>query len=163
MRPPIGVVVEFPEMDKLIDRAGVALEIADQLLVLPALLKRRETEFLVELHRLGHRADAERVGSQLVERHWKLLLTRPSDQEMSPTRRWVAKPVPYRHAPGPHPYRARRDDTGRKRQRLCSSRCNGRVRGLLLTAPWQSRTGRNPRQSASENQPECRYTSCRAG
>jgi hypothetical protein len=29
MRPPIGVVIEFPEMDKLIDRAGVALEIAD--------------------------------------------------------------------------------------------------------------------------------------
>ena len=75
MRPSIGVVVEFPEMDKLIDRAGVGLEIADQLLVLPALLKRRETEFLVELHRLGHRADAERVGSQLVERHWKFLLS----------------------------------------------------------------------------------------
>jgi hypothetical protein len=35
MRPPIGVVVEFPEMDKLIDRTGVGLEIADQLLVLP--------------------------------------------------------------------------------------------------------------------------------
>jgi hypothetical protein len=64
MRSPIGVVIEFPEMDKLIDRAGVALELADQLLVLPALLKRWETEFLVELHRLGHRTDAERVGFQ---------------------------------------------------------------------------------------------------
>ena len=60
MRPSIGVVIEFPEMDKLIDRAGVALEIAAQLLVLPALLKSRETELLVELHRLGHRADAVR-------------------------------------------------------------------------------------------------------
>ena len=36
---PIGVIVEFPEMDKLIDRAGVGLEIADQLLILPALGK----------------------------------------------------------------------------------------------------------------------------
>jgi len=75
MRPPIGVVIEFPEMDKLIDRAGVGLEIADLLLVLPAVLKRRETDFLVELHRLDHRADAERVGSQLLERHWKFLLS----------------------------------------------------------------------------------------
>ena len=39
MRPSIGVVIEFPEMDKLIDRAAVALKIADQLLVLPTLLK----------------------------------------------------------------------------------------------------------------------------
>lgn len=29
----ICVVVEFPEVDKLIDRAGVALEVTDQLLV----------------------------------------------------------------------------------------------------------------------------------
>jgi hypothetical protein len=39
----------FPEMDKLIDRAGVGLEIADELLVLPALLKRRKAKFLIEL------------------------------------------------------------------------------------------------------------------
>jgi hypothetical protein len=36
-------------MDKLIDRAGVGLEIADELLVLPALLKRRKAKFLIEL------------------------------------------------------------------------------------------------------------------
>jgi hypothetical protein len=36
-------------MDKLINRAGVGLEIADELLVLPALLKRRKAKFLVEL------------------------------------------------------------------------------------------------------------------
>ena len=34
------VVVEPPEMDKLIDRAGVGLGIADELLVLPALIDR---------------------------------------------------------------------------------------------------------------------------
>jgi hypothetical protein len=44
-----AVVVEPPEMDKLIDRAGVGLEIADELLVLPALLKRRKAKFLAEL------------------------------------------------------------------------------------------------------------------
>jgi len=54
-------------MDKLVDRAGIALKVADELLVLSALLKRRETEFLVELYCLGHRADAERVGPQFVE------------------------------------------------------------------------------------------------
>jgi hypothetical protein len=48
---------------KLVDRAGIGLEIADELVVLPALLKRREPESLVELYCLGHRADAERVGS----------------------------------------------------------------------------------------------------
>jgi len=70
MRKVIDLECDLPPvMDKLIDRAGVALEIADQLLVLPASLECRETEFLVELHRLGHRADAERIGSQLVERH----------------------------------------------------------------------------------------------
>jgi hypothetical protein len=56
-------------MHKLIDRAGIGLEIANQLLVLPASLQCRETEFLVELHRIGHRVDAERIGSQFVERH----------------------------------------------------------------------------------------------
>ena len=30
-------------MDKLVDRAGIALKVADELLVLSALLKRRET------------------------------------------------------------------------------------------------------------------------
>src|ERR1700676_1255242 len=76
----VGVVVELPQVHKLVDRAGIGLEIADELLVLPALLKRRETEFLVEFHRLSHRADAERGGSQLIERHRKLLLTRIAAQ-----------------------------------------------------------------------------------
>jgi hypothetical protein len=37
MRAAVGVIVEFPKMDELIYRAGIALEIPDQLLVLPAL------------------------------------------------------------------------------------------------------------------------------
>jgi hypothetical protein len=53
-------------MYKLIDCACVALEISDELLVLPALLKCREADLLIELHRLGHLADIQRVGSQFV-------------------------------------------------------------------------------------------------
>src|SRR5216683_3858406 len=74
MRAAVGVVIELPQMHKLIDRAGIALEVADQLLVLPALLKGRKAEFLIEFHGLPHRANAECVGSQLVECHRKFLL-----------------------------------------------------------------------------------------
>src|ERR1700730_16928532 len=152
-------------MHKLIDRAGIALEVPDELLVLPAPLERRKAEFLVELHRLGHRADAERVGSQLVERHWKFLLARisPSDRQRSPTRPRDAKHLPYRHAPRPHPCPARRDDTGRRKPRPGSWRCNGHAPGHLLAAPSRSRTGRNLGQSGSENRPGYGYTPCRAG
>ena len=73
MRAAVVVVVKLPEMDKLIDRAGVSLEIADELLVLPALLKRRKAKFLVELHGLCHRADAKGVCSQFIESHRKFL------------------------------------------------------------------------------------------
>src|SRR5271155_415499 len=69
MRAAVSVVVELPEMDKLIDRASVGLEIADELLVLPALLKRWKPEFLVELHGLRHRADTKRIRSQFIESH----------------------------------------------------------------------------------------------
>jgi len=44
---------------KLVDRAGIGLEIADEFLVLPAVLKRRETEFLVEFSPPQSSADAE--------------------------------------------------------------------------------------------------------
>src|SRR5437899_100955 len=74
MRAAVGVVIELPQMHKLIDRASIALKVADQLLVLPALLKGRKAEFLIELHGLRHRANAECVGSQLVECHRKFLL-----------------------------------------------------------------------------------------
>jgi len=37
MGAAIGVILELPEMDKLIDRSGVGLEIADQVLVVTAL------------------------------------------------------------------------------------------------------------------------------
>ena len=46
MRATVGVIIEFPEMYKLVDRARVALEIPDELLVLPALLERREADLL---------------------------------------------------------------------------------------------------------------------
>jgi hypothetical protein len=57
-------------------RAGVGLEIAHELIVLATSLERWEAEFLVQIHGLRHRADAERVGSQLVERHRKSSLAR---------------------------------------------------------------------------------------
>src|SRR6185437_15216497 len=69
VRPPIGVVVELPKMHKLVDRPGIALEIADQLLVMPTLLQRREAEFLIQLHRFGHLPHIERVGPQFVQSH----------------------------------------------------------------------------------------------
>jgi hypothetical protein len=37
MRATVGVVIEFPQMDKLVDRAGICLEIPDQLLSCPPL------------------------------------------------------------------------------------------------------------------------------
>src|ERR1700747_3153607 len=46
MRATVGVIIEFPKMYKLINCAGVALEIPDDLLVLPTLLKRREAHLL---------------------------------------------------------------------------------------------------------------------
>src|SRR5579864_479053 len=55
--PPVGVVIKLPEMDDLVDRASVALEIAHELLVMAALVERREAELLVELRRFRHLAD----------------------------------------------------------------------------------------------------------
>jgi hypothetical protein len=66
MRTPVGVIIEFPEMYKSIDRPRVGLEIPDELFVLPALLERREADLLIELYRLGHLADMQCVGSQFL-------------------------------------------------------------------------------------------------
>jgi hypothetical protein len=44
------------------------LEIAHELLVMAALIERREAELLVELRRFRHLADVECVGSQFVQR-----------------------------------------------------------------------------------------------
>jgi hypothetical protein len=40
MGSPTGVVLELPEMDKLVDRAGIGLEIADKVLVVTAFPER---------------------------------------------------------------------------------------------------------------------------
>jgi hypothetical protein len=42
--PPVGVVIKLPEMNDLVDRASVGLEVAQELLVMAALLERREAE-----------------------------------------------------------------------------------------------------------------------
>jgi hypothetical protein len=60
-------------MHELIDRAGVGLEIPDELGVVTALRERREPELLIKLARLRHLADIERVGSRLVKRHYRIL------------------------------------------------------------------------------------------
>ena len=62
MRATIGVVVELPEMDELIDHARVGLEVSDQLLGLATLFERRVAELAIQLDGLGHLADVERVG-----------------------------------------------------------------------------------------------------
>src|SRR5215469_17335814 len=67
--PTVGVVIKLPEMDDLVDRASVGLEVAQELLVMATLLERREAELLVELRRFRHLADVECVGSQFVQRH----------------------------------------------------------------------------------------------
>src|SRR4051794_32986742 len=69
MSAAIGVVIEFPEMDKLIDRPGVGLKVADELLVLSALLECWKANLLVELHGLGHCPDPQSVRSQFVKGH----------------------------------------------------------------------------------------------
>src|SRR5262249_33679147 len=69
----VGIIIELPEMYKLIDHAGIALEVTDKLFVLPARLKRREPDLLIEFHRLSHLADMQRIGSQFVERHGRFL------------------------------------------------------------------------------------------
>src|SRR5215475_826498 len=77
-------------MDKLIDRPRVGLEVADEVLVVASLLKRREAEFLVELHRLCHRPDTERVYPQLISGH-------PLLRDQS-GHRAAKKGIPYRRA-----------------------------------------------------------------
>src|SRR5262245_17161947 len=59
VRATVGVVVELPQVDELVDGAGVGLEVADQLLVLAALLERRIAELGVQLDRLAHFADVK--------------------------------------------------------------------------------------------------------
>ncbi len=39
--PPVGIVVKLPEMDELVNRASVGLEVAQELFVMAALLERR--------------------------------------------------------------------------------------------------------------------------
>ena len=39
--PPVGVIIKFPEMDDLVDRPSVALEVAHELLVMAAPVERR--------------------------------------------------------------------------------------------------------------------------
>src|SRR5262249_20643519 len=73
---PIGVVVELPQVHELVDHPGVALEVADELAVVAALLEGGESELLIKLGRLRHLADVERVGSHLVKRHSRILLAR---------------------------------------------------------------------------------------
>src|SRR5215467_13271503 len=62
MRAPVGVVLELPQMYKLVDRPSVGLEVADEVLVVASLLECREAEFLVELHRLGAYTSSTRTG-----------------------------------------------------------------------------------------------------
>jgi hypothetical protein len=44
MRAPVGVVLKLPQMDDLVNRPGVCLEIADEALIVPSLTQRREAK-----------------------------------------------------------------------------------------------------------------------
>src|SRR5499427_9006707 len=67
--PPVGIVIKLPEMDDLVDRSSVGLEVTQELLVVAALRKRREAELLVKFRRFRHLAHVECVRSQFVQRH----------------------------------------------------------------------------------------------
>src|SRR3546814_12312995 len=61
----IGVVLELPEMDQLVEAADVGLEVADKPVgefVVPG-------EFPVDGDGFGHLADVERIGPHFVEGH----------------------------------------------------------------------------------------------
>src|SRR6516162_6844880 len=77
VRAPVAVILEFPDVHELIDHPRVGDEIPDQVLVVATLLQRRKPELGIELLRLGHFADVERVGTHFVECH-RILLFLPS-------------------------------------------------------------------------------------
>src|SRR5438105_10133832 len=69
LEPTLRTSGPLPRGAWIVNGSGIALEIPDKLLVLPALLKCWEADLLVELHRFCHFADMKRVGSQFVQRH----------------------------------------------------------------------------------------------
>src|SRR5207247_191415 len=77
VRAPVAVILEFPDVYELIDHPRVGDEIADEVLVMATLLQRRKPELGIELLRLSHFADVERVGTHFVECH-RILLFLPS-------------------------------------------------------------------------------------
>src|SRR5215831_4815421 len=77
VRAPGAVILEFPDVHELIDHSRVGDEIPDEVLVVATLLQRRKPELGIELLRLSHFADVERVGTHFVECH-RILLFLPS-------------------------------------------------------------------------------------
>src|SRR5262249_34487230 len=69
--------LEFPDMHELIDHPRVRDEIPDEVLVVATFLQRRKPELGIELLRLGHFANVERVGTHFVECH-RILRFMPS-------------------------------------------------------------------------------------
>ena len=41
MRSPVGVVLKLPQMDDLVNRPGVGLEVADEMLIVASLMQYR--------------------------------------------------------------------------------------------------------------------------
>ena len=65
----ISVVLELPEMHELVDHAGIALEIADQVLVVPTLFDRRVAVLLIQPDRFRHLGNVQRVSPEFIECH----------------------------------------------------------------------------------------------
>jgi hypothetical protein len=76
MFPSVGVIIKLPEMDELVDRTSVGLEVTQELFIVTALLERRKTELLIKLRRFGHLADVKCVGSHFVQKPSEILLLR---------------------------------------------------------------------------------------
>src|SRR5262245_15928485 len=84
VRTPVAIVLEFPDVHELIDHPRVGDEIPNEVLVVATRLQRRKPELGIELLRLSHFADIERIGTHFVERHPILLflpLARPTTSD----------------------------------------------------------------------------------
>ena len=62
VRAPVGIVVELPEVDQLINHARVGLEVANQLLIMAPFLQRRVPTLGLQFDRFSHRAHVQGGG-----------------------------------------------------------------------------------------------------
>ena len=69
----VRVILEAPQVNQLVDSPYVADEIANQLLAEASTLQCRPALFTIKLGRLGHLANVQSVGAELIDSHDFLL------------------------------------------------------------------------------------------